>query len=1471
MPPHSSTMTDRNNNSAPLTKSVHREPPRLPARALSAREIIHEEDEERGDTSNNMDNSAGAISTANESGSMNDASGVTSMNDASGITSMNDASGNASLNDVSGTMDAASGGGDSAISYTQEDEDIGIDDDEEEYRSHTNTSGAYSENDDSIYEEQDEDFSMSLSGGQSVGSSQSQNTDDQSFSTNDNSTVQTKEPNTVAHSETRVVRRLRIFVILTLIALGTILSVTLFKVSEQSEQEEMEDALADFSYQVHDAWQASLEQSFAAMDSLRVHSTLSTSNQEWPLVTLDDFYVRGNSARLLAGALVSISLVPLVTENSQLASYENYTRHQDDLVGGIEGISRHRQRQLHEDTEVEVEFINGRAQHAFYTKDDKLLVQIGLGPYNPIRHGSPVAPEWVNYDLASNSYHTQISGQDPKAILGPLLDDPEDLDAKTLLELLPPSIVQEGTLVGTMVFPILDTLNGDGVLVGLLSGLVDWQALLSNILPPSVQGLVVVVENTCGQQYTLQLNGPQVERLGSGDRHNTRFNSFVHSFGLKLNLESSTPYKIEFDEASDCQYTMHIYPSSNFEDHYLTKSPTLYAVIAVAVFCATIILFAVYDFIVERRQRLVLKSAMEARAIVSSLFPAVVRDRLFESNREKKKQKKKDKKKSKKKSKGDDKVEPEHPTNLAGSDGEFIIETVPGSPMSLDMERAPALHGSLNSAAMKQIMNGLGAPPLGGGETKLNRKHSVQHPKHRLKSFLADGDSRSQGEAFSGELGLGKPIADLFPHTTVLFADIVGFTAWSSEREPEQVFTLLQTVYHAFDKIARKRKVFKVETIGDCYVAVTGLPDPQPDHAVRMTKFARECMTRMTEVTKKLEVSLGPDTADLCMRLGMHSGPVTAGVLMGEKSRFQLFGDTVNMASRMESTGERNKLQVSQATADQLMEAGKAYWVKQRDKLVAAKGKGEVQTYWIVNRGSSSEIPFGARSQSCEMGPQGVETKRVTPPRTRSMLTTVGSVRGVQRATSDSLAKMTSKVPESTLTMGARSSEKREESLVEWQVEMFTRLLKAIVATRGEGDKTPNPPERTNSSMNQLDSSQHSNRQGLERREPSFRAHIRRTSQDPSMGDDETIVMDEVAEAITLPKFDPKKIKAIEKVDTVELTESVKTQLHDFIATMAKMYRSNPFHNFEHASHVTMSANKLLNRIVIPENVDYERESHAIASDLHDYTYGITSDPLTQFAIVFSALIHDVDHTGVPNGQLAKENPEMAELYRNQSLAEQNSVDMAWDLFLDPRYKALQECIAHNNEEKNRFRQLVVNSVMATDIFDKDMKALRNKRWDKAFHLDMQVGREIGNLNIEEDTNMKATIVIEHIIQASDVAHTMQHWQIYQKWNERLFEEMYSAFECGRSDKNPSDGWYKGELWFFDNYVIPLAKKLEECNVFGVASDECLNYARANRNEWYARGEKAVADMVSRYEKRKLMMGLGVGLPARKNLTKPPP
>lgn len=142
-------------------------------------------------------------------------------------------------------------------------------------------------------------------------------------------------------------------------------------------------------------------------------------------------------------------------------------------------------------------------------------------------------------------------------------------------------------------------------------------------------------------------------------------------------------------------------------------------------------------------------------------------------------------------------------------------------------------------------------------------------------------------------------------------------------REPCQVFILLETLYAAFDAIAKRRRIFKIETIGDCYVAVAGVPEPMADHAVAMSKFANDILTTMRTLTRQLEITLGPDTGDLALRIGLHSGPVTAGVLRGERARFQLFGDTMNTAARMEQTGTKNRIQVSQSTAVCLQAFGK--------------------------------------------------------------------------------------------------------------------------------------------------------------------------------------------------------------------------------------------------------------------------------------------------------------------------------------------------------------------------------------------------------------------------------------------------------------------------------------------------------------------------------------------------------------------
>ena len=127
--------------------------------------------------------------------------------------------------------------------------------------------------------------------------------------------------------------------------------------------------------------------------------------------------------------------------------------------------------------------------------------------------------------------------------------------------------------------------------------------------------------------------------------------------------------------------------------------------------------------------------------------------------------------------------------------------------------------------------------------------------------------------------------------------------------------------------------------MGDCYVAVAGVPDYRKDHAVAMVRFAKDILAKMNELTTELESNLGPDTGDLGLRIGIHSGPVTGGVLRGERARFQLFGDSMNTCARIESTGMGNRIHLSQETAALLIQSGKEKWVEKRETPVSAKGK----------------------------------------------------------------------------------------------------------------------------------------------------------------------------------------------------------------------------------------------------------------------------------------------------------------------------------------------------------------------------------------------------------------------------------------------------------------------------------------------------------------------------------------------------
>lgn len=184
-----------------------------------------------------------------------------------------------------------------------------------------------------------------------------------------------------------------------------------------------------------------------------------------------------------------------------------------------------------------------------------------------------------------------------------------------------------------------------------------------------------------------------------------------------------------------------------------------------------------------------------------------------------------------------------------------------------------------------------------------------------------------------------KNIAGSYPEVTVLFSDLVGFTKMAANKSAPELVKLLNDIFSRFDKRAELLGLEKIKTIGDAYMAVGGLPIPRSDHA---------------EIVADMAIGMYEDLADfnqanqqeIQMRIGLHSGPVVAGVIGFTKFSYDLWGNTVNTASRMESTSENGRIQVSSTTHDLL----KDHFVLEERELIECKGLGPMLTYFVKER-----------------------------------------------------------------------------------------------------------------------------------------------------------------------------------------------------------------------------------------------------------------------------------------------------------------------------------------------------------------------------------------------------------------------------------------------------------------------------------------------------------------------------------------
>uniref|UniRef100_A0A6P7HGL0 Guanylate cyclase n=2 Tax=Diabrotica virgifera virgifera TaxID=50390 RepID=A0A6P7HGL0_DIAVI len=222
----------------------------------------------------------------------------------------------------------------------------------------------------------------------------------------------------------------------------------------------------------------------------------------------------------------------------------------------------------------------------------------------------------------------------------------------------------------------------------------------------------------------------------------------------------------------------------------------------------------------------------------------------------------------------------------------------------------------------------------------IEKKKTEQLLNRMLPSYVAE------------KLKLGMPVdPEEFEEVTIYFSDIVGFTTISAHSTPFQVVDLLNDLYTCFDATINAYNVYKVETIGDAYMVVGGLPVRIPDHAEQIATMALDLLHQ----SGRFCIRHLPRTP-LRLRIGLHSGPCCAGVVGLTMPRYCLFGDTVNTASRMESTGSAWRIHMSEATKIRLEKAG-GYQIEPRGPT-EIKGKGTMDTYWLLGKsGFDKPVP----------------------------------------------------------------------------------------------------------------------------------------------------------------------------------------------------------------------------------------------------------------------------------------------------------------------------------------------------------------------------------------------------------------------------------------------------------------------------------------------------------------------------------
>lgn len=442
-------------------------------------------------------------------------------------------------------------------------------------------------------------------------------------------------------------------------------------------------------------------------------------------------------------------------------------------------------------------------------------------------------------------------------------------------------------------------------------------------------------------------------------------------------------------------------------------------------------------------------------------------------------------------------------------------------------------------------------------------------------------------------------------------------------------------------------------------------------------------------------------------------------------------------------------------------------------------------------------------------------------------------------------------------------------------------------------------------------------------------------------------------------------LKLDRQIGDYVLVDSIQKSIREYVTAIGQQYNQVGFHSFEHCSHVTISMNKLLSMVGVSSNyrdhmkhgrsernfftnqggpTSHDRKIHSKSFQHHrggveNFSFGIGEDPRILFAMVFSALIHDVGHTGVPNSVLVEEEDELAILHNDVSVAEQHSLQVAFSLLQKDEFASLKRCICPTPEERKFFRKKVINMVMVTDISDQERIQIVKSRWMAAFpsptegegaanpankngtktcssngssakgvapkksspqhpgrneiqsqelkssirrrrftmftsdaaaeefannrrshRLGIRTSMDFSGMLLDAYRTMdqlQQHAVLETMMNVADVAHTMQSFSVFVKWNKRLYKEFYVAHLSNRLSFDPSNNWYENQIGFFSHYIIPLSQKMKTCGVFGTTGTVFEYFATENKKRWVEDGE-AISEEIIRDVREEVEMEQGL-------------